>query len=315
MIDMKKRGGAWREEVWDRIGRMRDTLSRASTTALPAQTRAQVNEHLNRAQSIANDSYWRWIARKGSRIEAAWRELRLAEETYLADAPDDEALVLARRAAQRGAWHLGATDPLVIALNDEIGKGTPPDDRIREHAVAVLRRAHETSDADHRKLRAVGEQIAAAAWGLAALAALLVGLIAGLDWQFLPPVSRGDATIAGWQLVALAMVSGLIGAMFSAIPSVSLIPDKREPFNPVWRQAALKMVIGAWSGFIGLIAVTAGLVEPITQAAQDPSAGGGAALPGFVMTAALFGAGQEAVSRFADRKATIARDTTAAGTG
>jgi hypothetical protein len=309
MIDMKKRGGAWREEVWDRIGRIRDSLS-----SNPNRHRTEVEEHLSRAEEIANASPWRWIARKGSRIEAAWREIRLAQETYLTGAADIEVPELARRAARSGAWHLGATDPDVVDLKAEI-KADPIDTAVlRRRAASVAQRAHEASDANHRKLRAVGEQIAAAATGLAVLGIALVLAIARLDWQFLPPVARPGGAIEGWQLVGLAMVSGLVGAMFSAIPSVSLIPDKQQVFNPVWRQAALKMVIGAWSGFVGLVAVTAGLVEPFIQSAQGAEAVR-TALPGFVMTAALFGAGQEAVTRFADRKATIARDTTTAGAG
>lgn len=38
MSDVRKWGGAWLEEIWDRVGRMRDILARASAAALPAQT-------------------------------------------------------------------------------------------------------------------------------------------------------------------------------------------------------------------------------------------------------------------------------------
>lgn len=311
MIDMRKRGGAWREDAWDRIGRMRDTLESGTPTDPSSRARAQVHEHLNQAEAILNESYWRWVGRRGARIEAAWRELRLAEETYLTAAPNAETLVLAEDAAAHAAGYLGTTDAMLASLTRLI-KDKPADHaELRTRAAAVLKRAHQASDADHRRLRAVGERIGAAAIGLTILAILLVALIARVDWQFLPAVSNGDGTIEGWQGVALAMVSGVVGAMFSAIPSVSLIPDKKEPFNPVWRQAALKMAIGAWSGFVGLVVVTAGLAEPITP---DPGSGtAGAALSGFVMTAALFGAGQEAVSRFADRRATLARDAAGGG--
>ncbi len=57
-------------------------------------------------------------------------------------------------------------------------------------------------------------------------------------------------------------------------------------------QAVLKVVVGAWSAVIGLMAVAANLATADTKN-----------LAGFAMVAAIFGASQEALTRFADRKA------------
>ena len=104
------------------------------------------------------------------------------------------------------------------------------------------------------------------------------------------------------------MFAGMMGALFSALPSVAAIPDKTMVFNPVREQAVLKIAVGAWSAVFGLFAITAGLVqESMDQTAGTPSTNV-QTFAGFVMTCALFGAAQEALTRFADRKATVVRD-------
>ncbi|SHJ91697.1 hypothetical protein SAMN02745244_03572 [Tessaracoccus bendigoensis DSM 12906] len=81
-------------------------------------------------------------------------------------------------------------------------------------------------------------------------------------------------------------------------------PTNATTFNPVVAQALFKVVVGAWSALVGLIAVAAGL--------ETASTDGGAASPaGFVMMCALFGAAQEAITRFADEKAAIVKPETA----
>jgi len=302
MVTIRKRGGAWREEIWDHIGRMRDIpVSRAP------EAQQAIEDHLARAEEIANESYWAWFGRRGSRIEATWREVKLAEETQLSAADDQTVLSLGRDALRSGSVHLDAQDEQLQKLKTELAKGVPDPTEVRTLALDLLKRSHYASDAAHRQMRAVGEKIAAATTGLLLLA-IAVAIVTGLaGLRLLPDVTNGTKPLGEWETVVLAMVAGLVGAMFSAVPSIAMIPDKGQTFNPVWRQAAFKMAVGAWSGLIGLMAVSAGLIAPIVQA-NSPGTPSGANLAGFLMTAALFGAGQEALSRFADRKATVARD-------
>lgn len=306
---MTARGGHWRDEAWDRIGRLTDALPSLEQTAAN-----QVRKHLDHAASCANDSWWHWFGRTGSRIEAVWRELRLAEEAFLRGVGDADLRVQASVALQHGSQYLDQSNAHVLDLAkqlEELGSsgGTPPPEKllaVRKQSVQVLIEAHEASGKDHRTLRSVGRQVLGTVWILFALAVMLLIAASQLDWEFLPPVSTGSSNVSGWQVVALAMTSGMAGAMFTAIPSVSLIPDKKRPFNPIWRQAGLKVAIGAWSGLIGLLSVTAGLGNGAAGTAV--SSGNTTSVAGFIMVAALFGAGQEAVSRFVDRKATIVRD-------
>jgi hypothetical protein len=80
------------------------------------------------------------------------------------------------------------------------------------------------------------------------------------------------------------------------------VPESATSFSPVREQAALKVVVGAWSAVIGLMAASAALLTKGDTPTTPTS------LAGFAMMAALFGASQEAVTRFADHKATGLRD-------
>ncbi len=296
---MAVRWGAWRDDVWDRIGRLSH-----STLALSPDAEPLVRGHVDQAAEYANESWRLWFGRRGSRIEAVWRELRLAEEAFLEHVPDSLVWVKAEEAVDHGRRHLGADDPAVKMLSKLLDQDGTPDEvtartpSIRSHALQVLIRAHEASDRDHRSLRAFGLQMMAWIWFLTLLAIILVVFVRVWDWQFVtPPVRQGEA-VGAWQSIALAMGAGMFGAMFTAVPSIWMVPDKKAPFNPVTKQAVLKMVVGAWSGFVGLVAVSAGL---------STGAGDTSTIPGFVMVAAIFGAGQEAVTRFTDKKAADVR--------
>jgi len=82
---------------------------------------------------------------------------------------------------------------------------------------------------------------------------------------------------------------------------VAQIPASQAPFNPVWEQAGLKVAVGAWSAIVGLLVVTAGI------ATAPGGANSSTSLAGLLIIAALFGANQEALTRFADNKASKLR--------
>ncbi len=78
-------------------------------------------------------------------------------------------------------------------------------------------------------------------------------------------------------------------------------------FNPLRAQAALKIVVGAWSGLVGLMVVAAGMDgvgvtstgtgAQAAAAAEAPTPAQAASLAGFAVMAALFGASREAITR------------------
>lgn len=285
-----RRGGRWREDIWDRVLRLADDSATAPGT--PA------GKHLQQAAAYANAPWTQWWWDPGSQVEACWRELHLAEESLLR--ATQQPLLQARAAdvARRGARVLGRDDGQVArmrALADQSAEQVDVD-VLRESAVNLLTRIHQASDQQMRNLRSLRNQLRFLAGLLALLAVATVVAIGILGWQILPAPDG----IPAWGALAVAMVAGLLGALFSAVPSLAAVPEKSMVFNPIREQALLKLAVGAWSAVFGLVAVSAGL----GKADASP-----ASLAGFLMVAALFGAAQEALTRFADRKATVVRDT------
>lgn len=306
-------GGRWREDVWDRILRLYDAATIPSDRTPPAG----VLEHVDRAAQAANASKWAYRWDFASQIEACWRELRLAETAILRSSSGDELRATAFHAHRRGELNLGASDPEVVELGallavDPAGRDLAHEIRLRSCALAVLSRSHQASDQHVRNLRSLRTQLRTLGALLAVLAVGFVLAVRQLHWQVLPTPgatgagSAGSAPMSDWGTVCLAMVAGMLGALFSAIPSLSQVPEQSVAFNPLREQAVLKLAVGAWSAVFGLMAVTAGLGEPDSSTSS---------IAGFTMVAALFGAGQEALTRFADRKASVLRDAPVAPAG
>lgn len=300
---MVRTGGRWREDVWDRILRLHDAATAPSSRNPPDA----VLDHINRAAAAANSSAWAWRWDFDSQIEACWRELRLAEAGLLRASSGAELRGRAFHAHRRGERNLGARDREVAELGallavDPEGQDQSHEAKLRSSALAVLTRSHHTTDQDLRNLRSLRTQLRMLTSLLALLAVGFVLVVRQMDWQVLPApgaTGAGGDPLSEWGTVFLAMIAGMLGALFSAIPSLSQVPERTVAFNPVREQATLKLAVGAWSAVFGLMAVTAGLGEPDSSTST---------IAGFMMVAALFGAGQEALTRFADRKASILRD-------
>ena len=169
------------------------------------------------------------------------------------------------------------------------------------HAVAVA--SHEVSDREHRDQREFRNRLRLVVIVLGLLA-LVLGVIALMrpmpgGWVPVP----GGVTSQG-HAIAGALALGAMGALFSAVPSLSQMPANSTTFNPVVEQALLKIVVGAWSALVGLVVVMAGLkVEAVEDLSPTSPAG-------FALMCALFGAMQEAITRFADTKAAATKPQT-----
>lgn len=306
MTDTRTHGGLWREEVYDRIDRLRDEVASMTHDGSAAEL-DRTRTHLSRAEKYADEeaSPREWWS--GSRIERCWRELRLAEVDVLRGAPEAQVRAYAVEALSHGSWYLDTADPRVKELAALLARAQP-DRHLRDAAVAVLVAGHGASDKRHRALRSFKNGLRALTGLLLALAVLALLAAWVLDWTLLPTAvssqqaaaSEPENALAQWSAVGLAMFFGALGALFSAIPSLAQIPERVTTFNPLREQAALKVAVGAWSAVIGLMAVSAGLNTRMTQTDS---------LAGFAMVAALFGAGQEAITRFADHKATDLRES------
>jgi hypothetical protein len=286
-------GGLWREEALDRIYRIVDEQPQPSP---------EVAAHLDAASELAShrQSLAEWWT--GSRIESCWRELRSAEEMLVRHAGGAaEALAHVVSAQRHAKAYLSSDDVMVKALTAELEAKSQDLDTINALAREVLVASHAASDRQHRELRAFKNGLRLLIGLLALGAVALVCAVELWKWSLLPAVEGFGATA----LTVLALTFGAVGALFSALPSLAQVPESSTSFSPVREQAALKVVVGAWSAVIGLMAASAGLAMGVADGGQTANPG---TLAGFAMMAALFGASQEAITRFADHKATGLRD-------
>jgi hypothetical protein len=317
----------WREEVLARAGRIEMELAafdgRLARNVPAGFARTHVLERTEtvrrivgegdaaggRADPVGSNGHRRrprggrhvpWRERWSGRIvEDCWLELRLAEEALVHLAPGSQLPTIAHDALNHARYYLGAGDERVDHLKDELAEverdGGDPEG-LRGSIVPVLSGAHEASDRTHRDLRSFQNQLrvlAAVLIGMAVVIAVLAGTVLDDDLaRLVPALIDGTASHAG---VPVALAAGALGALFSAVPSLAQIPEKSMPFNPIREQAVLKVAVGAWSGLVGMLVVQAGLGTAVADTRS---------LAGYVIVAALFGASQEAITRFADHKAT-----------
>jgi hypothetical protein len=196
-------------------------------------------------------------------------------------------------AAQGHAASLGADNAAAAALQaararDDYGHGDP--ENLRRAALDAVHAAHERSDRAHRSARSFRNQLLVLSGVLIVLAGAALALQVWVGARLLPNVGVGDT-----KTLALVLFFGCVGALFSAVPSLAQIPETTSPFNLPRQQALLKVVTGGWSAVIGLLVLDAGLT--------DGSKGTLSSVGALAILAAVFGAGQEAVTRFADHKA------------
>jgi RNase P/RNase MRP subunit p29 len=114
-LDLVNIGGSWREEVWDRIGRLSDAIA-----PFPAGTCQQTERHVEKAHELASQRGSDWPGRRGSHIEATWRQLRLAEEALIREVPEESVPAQAELAAQTGRRYLAKGDRLLGALEERL---------------------------------------------------------------------------------------------------------------------------------------------------------------------------------------------------
>lgn len=307
--------GAWREEVKGRLTRLEAEArwlhqSRQPSADQLALMRSQVCQPLADLNVVLRTSpRWNVLSKLrlwflGSEIEECWRLLRQAEEGLLI--VDDRGVRShAESALVVGNAVLGNADPKVQNLARELeDTGTPSAEMaLQRAAFDVLSHAHEVSDGRHRQMRGFRNQLFGLSGVLLILAAALVLFQRFvMDAPLIPPPAAETWRPEPTTTLILVMFSGCIGALFSAVPSLAQIPEADHPFDLARAQAILKCVIGMWSAVVGILVVEAAIAGATAQA--DSST-----LAGLFIVAALFGAGQEAITRFADHKATTIRSS------
>jgi hypothetical protein len=228
---------------------------------------------------------WWW----GTEIERAWARLREVEERTVDLLPDEELLARATEALAHAHVYLNDDDKRVQHLKDlqKEGISQTSTSALRSSIVDVLRASHARADQHNQEARYLRNRLLlASAFGL--LVAVLIVLVQWWlhDIPILP--SPND-----WRGLLVVMLFGAVGAMITAIPTVSKIPSDYGPFNLPQQQALLKLVIGPLVAVIGLLILGAEVLQIGTPKTWTAT----------LLLAVVFGAGQHAVTRYVDQRA------------
>lgn len=158
---------------------------------------------------------------------------------------------------------------------------------------SVVRNAHAASDSFHRDARAFRNRLIIISLIAIVTSALLVVLQGQLPDATIIQRPAGTDKEAAWAIMLLVMVFGCVGALVTAIPALASIPRVKSPFNFPLQQALMKVFVGSLTALVGVIVVgSAGVTK------------GYASLSALLGVAVVFGASQQAVTRYLDRRAT-----------
>jgi hypothetical protein len=225
------------------------------------------------------DDWW-----SGSLAQDTWLKLHLIEEGVEAARPDHEEVL------RHARDHLLGDAKATKKLNDDIKAA--PEKAKKGVAVDALKRAHQKSHQKHidERQRHRAMVIFAGSLCLGAAAVWLLQTIKFDDTPFLvlPNDAETTATIGAGSLLFLVMLFGAIGGLLSGLISLYLTAktvDDTMWFDPRPTLAVIKVAMGIWTAFLGVLMVGTGLVV-----------GNYTSIPSAIILAFLFGYGQQAVT-------------------
>jgi hypothetical protein len=284
---------SWRQVV----ERKRLMLAMELSEVDDADTRAAISSLLAVADDAARTGMglrkWWW----GTEVERAWSSLREAEQQLFKHGRGGTAVDIDPEVLAQATRHLGEKDPRRVAL-EKAGEAstatlTAKDiERRRTIQLAALRAAHAASDRKNQEARYLRNRLLVAT--IFSSVCILVLLL--VQWRvprntFITPPA--EWTGSSWVLLGLVVLFGAVGSLVTAIPAVAAIPSDFTPFNLPLQQALLKVVVGPLTAVIGLLIVSSGLV--VVEYADT--------FLGLLVLAVILGAGQQAVTRFVDSRA------------
>jgi hypothetical protein len=233
---------------------------------------------------------WWW----GTEIERSWARIHEVEERTVDLLPDTELSARANEALAYASVHLNGDDKrqkrLQALLADPSHLNTAD---LRPSIVNVLRTAHDNSDRSNQEARYLRNRLILAS-GVCLFFAALTLLTQRLfrDNHFLT-LPDDSFRASPWQYLFLVMFFGSVGALFTAIPAMSKVPLDHSPFNLPLQQGLLKLVLGPLVAVVGLLILDADVLH----------VGSSNTLIGNLLLATVFGAGQHAVTRYVDQRA------------
>jgi hypothetical protein len=157
----------------------------------------------------------------------------------------------------------------------------------------VVRRHFESVHVFHRAAQGFRNRLLMMTFVTSIAAAALIIVqwrIGGSGLITTTPKNAGG--LESWVVLVLVMLTGAIGALLTAIPAITAIPTNPSPFNFPLQQAFLKIVLGMLTAAVGVLAIgNSGLVTTYDS------------LQVLLAVAVVFGASQQAVTQFLDKRA------------
>ncbi|MEV4694608.1 hypothetical protein AB0K27_26285 [Micromonospora echinospora] len=229
-----------------------------------------------------------WL--RGGNLEYAWQTIHSVERAMVALRSSDELTGLLPAYRSAAAQVLPADDKVFTDLDP--AAGAPSEALLRARVQALLLRYHSASDEFHESARRLRNRML----GLSVFALLAEVLVVLVQWRshdvrlLEAPTDAGG--VPAWRLLFFVLIAGALGAFLSALPSMITSRSGGLPYKLPFQQGLLKLAIGPLVAVVGIMLVIGGLVETSVSST--------AALLGLAI---VFGAGQQAVTAFADRRA------------
>ncbi|MEU0078706.1 hypothetical protein ABZY58_12470 [Micromonospora tulbaghiae] len=229
-----------------------------------------------------------WL--RGGNLEYAWQTIHSVERGMVALRSPDELTGLLPAYRSAAAQVLPADDKVLTDLDPSAG--SPSEALLRARVQALLLRYHSASDEFHESARRLRNRML----GLSVFALVAEILVVLVQWRshdvrlLEAPTDAGG--VPAWRLLFFVLIAGALGAFLSALPSMITSRSGGLPYKLPFQQGLLKLAIGPLVAVVGIMLVIGGLVETSVSST--------AALLGLAI---VFGAGQQAVTAFADRRA------------
>jgi hypothetical protein len=285
----------WRQTVQRRRTMLFDDLARLELKEPTEQEeRAYLINSLLSDAGIASEAKvgirkWWW----GTEIERAWARLREVEERTVDLLPDEELPARAAEALGHAAVYLKGDDKRRQHLEAlRANSSNTAAKTLRSSIVDVLRASHASADQRNQEARFLRNRLILGSVVILLFEGLIV--FAQSWWRDTPFLALpSDWHGSAWSYLLVVMLFGAVGALFTAIPAMSKVPSDNSPFNLPLQQALLKIVLGPLVAVIGLLIVDTSVLQ----------VGISKNWAGTVFLAVIFGAGQQAVTRYVDQRA------------
>jgi hypothetical protein len=291
-----RKRAAWRQVILSRARRARHELlsARAATPRGPGQDRwgEEPAELILKAKQSALQrvSAWSWM--EGCYQEQAWLALHEAHAQIIELLPAEELLARADSVLHKARRTLGAEDPRVQCIESLLCEKPPPENQLRPRLAHLARETFDVLDDKYAQSRGYRNRlIRLTSLAMAGIALpIIAGTMSELNFHL---VHAPDAK--GWRLVALIMLFGSVGALVTAIPPLAKANGVRNPFSLPFFQLLLKLAMGPLFAIVGVLILQSGLINGLNRADD---------VGGLLVWATLFGAAQQSVTHFIDKRVT-----------